>query len=204
MGNVIAIAGNTGIGKTTLARRLGESTGYQIFFEEHASRPFQRLFRSDIRFALANQIDFLVLRAEQELAIRSQLSAGILDGGLDIDYFVFSRLFHEKGWLTEPEFDLLTRLYRSFRHFLPPPEVIIAMSADIDTVIRRYCARSRDLEIAQQEDVRLIDEYLRDWLATLPKNNIITLDASEDDPTYNRNLPGLVEDITKRLDRTGD
>jgi len=204
MGNVIAIAGNTGIGKTTLAMRLGERTGYQIFFEELTSRPFQRLFRFDTRFALANQIDFLVMRAEQERIIRSQSSAGILDGGLDIDYYVFSRLFHEKGWLTEPEFELLTRLYRSFRQFLPQPEVIISMSADIDTVIRRYRARSRELEIAQQEDARLIDKYLRDWLATLPKDIIITLDASGDDPTYNRILPGLVEELTKRLGRTGE
>ncbi|MEW6092459.1 MAG: deoxynucleoside kinase, partial [Chloroflexota bacterium] len=162
-------------------------------------RPFQALFKSDPRHALANQVDYLLARAEQEQAIRSGPRTGLLDGGLEMDFHIFTRLFHHKGWLDDREFDLLERLYNTLRNFLSPPEVIIHMEADPDIVTGRFRRRGRQLEIATLEDIRLIDGLLHEWLARVEPERLISFDASADDPTYQRNLPVLLEQISVRL-----
>ena len=123
MGRLIAIMGNTGVGKSTLARQLCRLHDFTSGLEQHAERPYQRLFAQaepssadQKRYALANQLDYLLLRAEQEQYIRSLPGLGIQDGGLDLDFYVFTRHFYQKGYLAEAEYVLCQRLYGRDAH----------------------------------------------------------------------------------------
>jgi deoxyadenosine/deoxycytidine kinase len=199
MGKLIAVVGNTGVGKTNLVHLLSEKTGFSTGLEGHQERPFQALFKNDPRLALANQVDYLLARAEQEQALRAGPRTGLLDGGLEMDFHVFTRLFHHKGWLGDREFVLLERLYNTLRNFLPSPEAIIHMEASPEIVAERFRRRGRPLEIATQEDVRLIDALLHEWLARVEPEQLILFDASTNDPTYQKSLPVLLEQISARL-----
>src|SRR5215211_4008220 len=130
MGKLIAIVGASGVGKTALAQALANAYPFQTAYEEHTERPFQALFKQDRRYALANQIDYLLLRAEQERSLRASPQMGLMDGGLDLDFHGFTRLFHSRGLLTGPEFDLCRRVYRLVRGTLPPPELIVHLCAE--------------------------------------------------------------------------
>jgi len=66
MGIIIAVVGASGVGKTALVRALARAHPFETAYEQHAERPFQALFKEDARHALANQVDYLLLRAEQE------------------------------------------------------------------------------------------------------------------------------------------
>src|SRR6266508_188647 len=121
MNKLISIVGASGVGKTALVQALSKTGKFTIAYEEHAERPFQALFKNDARYALANQIDYLLLRAEQEKALRASPKIGLIDGGLDLDFHGFTRLFHRRGLLTDPEFDLCRRVYHFIRELLPHP-----------------------------------------------------------------------------------
>src|SRR5688572_952818 len=103
MGQLIAIVGVSGVGKTALVQALARAYPFETRYESHEERPFQSLFKSDTRFGLANQIDYFLLRAEQERELRATNQMGLIDGGLDLDFHGFTRLFHSRGLLTDPE-----------------------------------------------------------------------------------------------------
>jgi deoxyadenosine/deoxycytidine kinase len=102
MGKLVTIVGNTGCGKTTLAKIICHSSRYTAFLEQHRERPFQETFMQDLKTAaFPNQVDFMLFRAEQEAVIRTSDIVGIQDGGLDQDFHIFTRLFYLNNYLSE-------------------------------------------------------------------------------------------------------
>jgi len=198
MGKLIVVVGSTGVGKTALTHALCREAGFTPGLEGHADRPFQARFKADHRFALANQVDYLLLRLEQEKAIRSEAQTGVLDGGLEMDFHGFTRLFHARGWLTGDEFDLCLRFYTLARNLLPPPDLVLHLTAPPEVIARRLAQRDR-INIASAGDISLLDAFLAEWLSTVNADCLLPLDVSEDDPDYRRILPGLVEKIKERL-----
>ena len=119
MSILIAVVGASGVGKTTLVHTLAKAFPFNIAYEGHSDRPFQSLFKEDPRYALANQIDYLLLCAEQEKELRASPRVGLMDGGLDLDFHGFTRLFHRRGLLSDAELDLCRRIYQFLRETLP-------------------------------------------------------------------------------------
>ena len=200
MGKIIAVIGNTGIGKTTLVKALSNDGGYSTGTEQHYERPFQNLFQDNPTFALANQVDYLLFRAEQELSLRQSPEISLVDGGLDQDFFVFTRLFHEKGMLSKNEFDLCRRLYHFFRLQLPKPDLIIYLTASCEVIQRRLANRDR-INIAKSSDLDLINSYLEDWISTIPQDSVLHYDISTISMTFQEILPNLKKQIAQRMDQ---
>jgi deoxyadenosine/deoxycytidine kinase len=196
MGKFIVIVGNTGVGKTTLVRALAATGRFVTGMEGHGERPFHALFKDNPRFALANQIDFLLLRAEQERQLRSSQSVGLQDGGLEQDFHGFTKLFRNKGLLSSDEFALCERLYRHIRSAQPPPEAIIRLTAPLDMIAARFTRRGRPIEIAEREDLCSIEALLDDWLADVEPGRLLRLDVSADDPSCRLILPSVLDFIS--------
>ena len=179
MGKLIGVIGNSGVGKTTLTRLLCQRLELVTGLEQHQERPFQQLFaREGARYALANQVDYLLYRAEQETRIRQGAAVGIQDGGLDEDYEVFTRYFHQRGLLTAAEWGICERLYAQLRQRQPPPEVYIYLTAPVPVLQARLAQRNRSLEIAKEADLAALQALLEQWLARLDRAQIIEVDTS--------------------------
>jgi deoxyadenosine/deoxycytidine kinase len=195
MAKLISFVGASGVGKTSLVRTLNARNEFALGLESHAERPFQVLFKNDPRHALANQIDFLLYRAEQEHLLRADPSPALVDGGLDLDFHGFTRLFHARGWLTGPEFDLIRRLYTHTRELLPPPDLIIHLTASDKAVRSRLASRNR-INIASAADASLLAAFLDEWLDTIPQERILRLDVTEEPTDYRNIMPITLDRIT--------
>jgi deoxyadenosine/deoxycytidine kinase len=194
MGKLIAIVGASGVGKTALVSALAKCEGFETAFEQHTERPFQSLFKNDSRYALANQIDYFLLRAEQEKNLRASPHIGLIDGGLDLDFYGFTQLFHKRGLLTDPEFDLCRRFYEFLRENLPPPELLIRLRADEETVASRLSMRDR-INIASAEDNSLFNVFLDQWLVSLPSDQLLELDVSNETLEYEQSIRMILDSI---------
>jgi len=200
VGKLLVIVGNSGVGKTTFTQQLCHLGSFSTGLEQHVEQPFQALFSQDLpRYALANQMDYLLFRAEQERVIRQGELTGVMDGGLEQDFFVFTRLFFRRGYLTEDEYRLCERLYRFIRQDLPPPDLIIYLNAPVAVAMQRYAQRGRILEIAALADLADMDRLLSDWMASVDSSQVIELDASRDEFCTPAAVEGLLAAIAVRL-----
>jgi deoxyadenosine/deoxycytidine kinase len=118
-----------------------------------------------------------------------------MDGGLDLDFHGFTRLFYARGWLTDEEFNLCSRFYIHARTLLPPPELIIALKASPQTISERLATRNR-INIASSEDTELFNSLLDEWLESIPTSQLLRLDISDEPTDY----PHSTLAILKRLE----
>jgi deoxyadenosine/deoxycytidine kinase len=197
MGKLITVVGNSGVGKTTFAKQLCAAAHYSHGLEQHIERPFHLLFAEDKHtYALPNQIDFLLFRAEQELAIRNSAINGVQDGGLDQDFFVFTKLFYHKGYLNQKEYALCQRVYQLLRQILPHPDLVIWLQAPVEVIAERYRARGRVLRIAKMEDLEEMRILLQEWLGEMPLSRLLTIDVENEEQSYSTSI----EEVLHRID----
>lgn len=191
MSKLIAVVGASGVGKTSLVQALSKGGNFAVAYEQHAERPFQALFKQDKYFGLANQMDYLILRAEQERELRASPLIGLVDGGLDLDYHGYTRLFHTRSLLGDAEFNLCRRFYELTRQLLPPPDLIVYLTVSEEIIRRRLASRQR-INIASAEDTSLFNSYLDEWLKSIPVERFLKLDVSDESLEFPRSLPRIL------------
>ena len=130
MNKLITIIGSSGVGKTALVQALTKKFQFETALEQHLERPFQALAKEDARYILPNQMDYLLLRAEQEKQLRNCQKIG-LNGrrprsGLPRIY----RPLSQPQPAQPNEFDLCRRFYQLTRELLPLQGLIVRLRAD--------------------------------------------------------------------------
>jgi len=198
MGKLITIIGPSGVGKTALVQALAKTGQFETAFEQHTERPFQAFAKADRRFTFANQIDYLLLRTEQERDLRALSKTGLMDGGLDLDFHGFTRLFLNRNLLNQNEFDLCRRFYLLVRTLMPLPELIVRLKADEAIVTDRLSRRNR-INIANAEDTALFNSYLDEWLASVPSNQVLEMDVTREDLHYSQSVDLILDTIGKNF-----
>lgn len=196
MNKLVTVIGPSGVGKTALVHALSAAGMFETALEGHADRPFQALAKQDARFTLANQIDYLLLRAEQEKALWAASGIGLMDGGLDLDFHGFTRLFLSRGLLTRDEFDLCQRFYLLARSLLPLPDLIVRLRADEAAVAERLSGRKR-INIASADDTALFNSHLDEWLASVPSRQVLELDVTHEELHYTSSVDAVLDTIRK-------
>jgi len=200
MGKLITIVGNSGVGKSTLAKNLCDAASFFPILEKMEERPFIWKFHQNRKeFALANQVDYFLFQAEQEKLIRKNDGIGVQDSGLDQAFHVFSKRFHDKGYLGDDEYLLCKRLYETLRHFLPSPDLIIHLYAPYSIIAERMEKRQRSLDIERTQDLHALGIIIKEWLPTIKTVPIIQVNAEHADPSYSTIMDGLIADIHTKL-----
>ena len=110
--HLVVVAGNIGVGKTSLTERIGARLGWWTGYESVADNPYLVDFYSDMHaWAFHLQIFFLGHRADQYMvAARDQRSA-ILDRSIYEDFYIFARALHQMGDMAERDYLAYRRLF---------------------------------------------------------------------------------------------
>jgi deoxyadenosine/deoxycytidine kinase len=143
----LAIAGNIGVGKSSLTRILSERYRLKPIFEAVDENPYLEDFYRDMpRYAFQSQMFFLARRLEQHL---SQVNPGeriIQDRTIYEDAAIFARNLHQEGQLDERDYRSYCRMYQAILGALRPPDLLVYLEAGLPTLRRRIAQRGRAYE----------------------------------------------------------
>src|SRR5258706_6153851 len=155
----IVIEGPIGVGKTSLAKRLGEKFNAGAMLEEPDANPFlPGFYRDPRRHALSTQLFFLFQRVNQV----TELKQRDLFGKLTVSDFLLDKdpLF-AKITLDDAEFQLYTKIYQHLKVQAPQPDLVIYLQAPVEMLMERIQRRGIKMERAISEDylTKLADSY---------------------------------------------
>jgi deoxyadenosine/deoxycytidine kinase len=149
--NFIAIEGNIGAGKTTLAKRLSEEFNARLILERFEDNSFLPKFyeQPDI-YAFPLEMSFLADRYQQlkeKLAMQELFTTFTIS-----DYFIDKSLIFSKNNLKADEFSLYSRLFQIISTFLPRPDLLVYLYLDIPRLKENINKRGREYERLIQDD----------------------------------------------------
>jgi deoxyadenosine/deoxycytidine kinase len=197
----IAIAGNIGAGKTTLAEKLAQHYGWDVFYEAVEGNPYLAPFYTDMaKWSFHLQIYFLNSRFEQVLKIKENpFEAVIQDRSIYEDAYIFAQNLYESGVLSETDFSTYRGLFTTIMKAVSPPDLMIYLKADTPKLVRQIQKRNRDFEqnidVNYLESLNLLYENFSDKYEHGP---LLEIDVNELDFVQN---PDDFRLITKQIDK---
>jgi deoxyadenosine/deoxycytidine kinase len=200
--HLVVVAGNIGVGKTSLTERIGARLGWWSGYESVADNPYLADFYSDMRsWSFHLQVFFLGHRAEQYMQAVSDSRSAILDRSIYEDFFIFARALHHMGDLAERDYLAYRRLFELVMMSLPRPNLLIYLKAPVRVLMDRIRRRARNMETGiTPEYLTLLDSFYDDWLGSFDMCPVLTIRTDDLDFVHQQiHLDTVVERIQDKL-----
>jgi len=199
MKRFLAVAGNIGVGKSTLVALLSQRLNWQPFYEPVSENPYLSDFYKDMRlWAFHSQIFFLTRRLRIHRQLLDHPTSAIQDRSVYEDAEIFANNLYRQGLIARRDYNSYRELYEVLVEFLPPPDLVIYLRASVSTLLDRIRHRGRDYErqIAPEylEQLNLLYE---DWITNFHLCPVLTVPA--DDLDY-VSIPAHLDLITSKVE----
>jgi deoxyadenosine/deoxycytidine kinase len=179
MKKFVAVAGNIGVGKSTLVALLAERLGWQPFYEPVTENPYLSDFYQDMRsWAFHSQIFFLTHRLRMHRLLLDHPTSAIQDRTVYEDAEVFACNLFRQGLIDERDYHSYHELYTVLTEFLPPPDLVVYLRASVDTLTGRIQNRGRTYE-RKIDPVYLkqLNQLYEEWIARFALCPVLTVPA---------------------------
>ncbi len=198
----VAVAGNIGVGKSTLVRLLSQQLGWQPFFEPETENPYLADFYRDMRsWSFPSQIFFLAHRLRAHRSILDHPGSVLQDRSVYEDAEIFARNLHLEGQMTERDYGTYRELYQVLTEFLPPPDLVVYLRASVDTLRERIALRGRDYEQSIQPSyLERLNALYESWIAAFTLCPVLTVPADDlDYVLHNAHLRLVARKVHEKL-----
>ncbi len=176
----IAIAGNIGSGKTTLAELLSKHYGWEAHYEDVDTNPYLNNFYEDMkRWSFNLQIYFLNSRFRQVVEIRKKNKKVIQDRTIYEDACIFAPNLFSMGLMESRDFNNYSSLFELMSSLIDPPDLLIYLRASVPTLVQQIQKRGREYENSIRLDyLNKLNERYEEWIEgyNLGKSLIINVD----------------------------
>jgi deoxyadenosine/deoxycytidine kinase len=174
----IAIEGNIGAGKTSLAQKLSTDFNARLILEEFEDNSFlPKFYKDGKRYAFPLEMSFLASRFNQ---LKKQLLEKDLFQQYTVSDYIFPKsLLFSKVNLDEDEYDLYVKLFDIINMQLPQPDLLVYLHNPIDKLKWNITNRGRVYE--QQISSEYLEELGNAYQQYLQANQhlrILMIDCS--------------------------
>ena len=202
MEKFVAVAGNIGVGKTTLVQKLCDNLDWTPFFEPESENPYLADFYKDMQtWAFHSQVFFLArrLRAHKDLCVHP--GSVIQDRSVYEDAEIFAHNLYKQKRIEERDYQTYRELYQALVEFLPPPDLVLYIRASVPTLQQRIKKRGRDYEEkidpAYLNQLNVLYEH---WITDFQLCPVLTVPGDDlDFVANNGHLDLIIEKIQDKL-----
>jgi deoxyadenosine/deoxycytidine kinase len=177
----IAISGNIGSGKTSLAEKLSRHYGWTALFESVDTNPYLKDFYTDMtRWAFHLQIYFLNSRFRQVNEIRASEKTTIQDRTIYEDAYIFAANLHKSGHISDRDYQSYLDIFKSMINFVHPPDLLIYLRSDIPKLVRQIQKRGREYEYAMRLDyLKNLNDHYEDWIGNYKEGRLLIVNVND-------------------------
>ncbi|PIQ28817.1 deoxynucleoside kinase [bacterium (Candidatus Blackallbacteria) CG17_big_fil_post_rev_8_21_14_2_50_48_46] len=210
MSHYIVLAGTTGVGKSTLTRKLANKFHFHAFYEHLDDNPYLADYYAgkgkEICFEM--QVYFLGQRVAQQKEIEKMLRTGtnvIHDRSIYEDFHIFTQHQYNCGYISDLQFENYRRLFFTVTDLLYPPDLIIYLHASTERLLQQISQRGREYE--QTIDLKYleqINDLYQEWLERLEQGPstmpLLPVDVCETD-LQGADFESFAQSFQTRLER---
>lgn len=177
----VAIAGNIGCGKTTLAKKLGRDYNWNVELESVDDNPYLKDFYEDMsRWSFHLQVFFLNSRFKQISAIQSSEKGTIQDRTIYEDAHIFAANLKQSNFISERDYQTYLELFKSMIKYVQPPDLLIYLRSDIPKLVDNIQKRGRDYEaLIRLEYLTNLNIHYEDWIDGYDKGKVLIIDVNK-------------------------
>lgn len=198
--NYIAIEGNIGAGKTTLATKISEDFNGKLILEGFADNPFlPKFYKDQARYAFPLEMSFL---ADRYLQLSDDLAQfDLFKDFIVADYHIFKSLIFAKVTLGSDEFRLYKTMFDIVYKEMPKPGLYVYLYQNTERLLQNIKKRGRSYE--QEIPAEYLDKINRgylDYIKSQTSLNVLIIDVSDYDFVENQeDYLSILEQIQEKM-----
>lgn len=195
----LAICGNIGSGKTSLAEKLGHHYNWDVLYEAVDNNPYLADFYENMeKWAFHLQVYFLNSRFNQIKKVQGSERSTIQDRTIYEDAYIFAMNLYKSKMLNERDYATYLTLFESMIQHVDAPDLLVYLKADIPKLVSQIQKRGRDYESAIRLDyLKNLNEHYTEWIDGYDQGKILVIDVNNLDFVNN---PDDFSFIVERID----
>ena len=196
----IGIAGNIGVGKTTMTNELASQLNLKPIFESVIDNPYLEDFYDNMsRWSFNLQIYFLYDRFYRQIELMNSNVNFIQDRTIYEDKEIFAFNLYKSGKMSERDWKTYSNLFSTMSQFIKAPDLIVYLKANTDTLISRIENRKREFEKdISPEYIHSLNIYYDKWINSLNQDKVLIIDTNNFNIFKDKDmLENIINDIKK-------
>jgi deoxyadenosine/deoxycytidine kinase len=182
----LAIEGNIGAGKTSLATLISEDFNAKLVLERFKDNPFlPKFYKDQNRYAFPLEMSFLADRYQQLLDDISQYD--LFKEFIVADYDLYKSLIFAKVTLQQEEYALYKKLFHLMYKEIARPDLYVYLYQTTESLLANIKKRGRSYESDIQPDyLEKLNKGYQEYIKSFPEGTVKVVDVSDLDFVANR------------------
>ena len=200
MKKFIAVAGNIGVGKSSMVEFLSQQYGFEPIYETFMNNPYLDDFYKDMNaWGFHSQLYFLTHKFKLHMALNTRASTVVQDRTIYEDAEIFCTNLYKARHIKKRDYETYMELYETMKDALQPPDLMIYLRCSVGAIRKRIRQRGRPSE----QDIpttylRRLNGLYEDWIDRYEQSPLLVWDSERMD--YLTDLVDRIE-FKRQLDR---
>ena len=200
--HLVVVAGNIGVGKTSLTERIGARLSWWTGYESVADNPYLADFYNDMgAWSFHSQVFFLTHRLRSHYKLGQHPSSVVQDRSVYEDAEIFAQNLFLQGHINQRDYQTYRELYETTSRLLPPPDLVVYLRASVPTLMHRISNRGRDYERTISPDyLHGLNNLYETWIDNFTLCPILAVPADDlDFVSHPGHLRLIIQKVEEKL-----